>query len=189
MTIIFFVCVLVWAGSELFVLLFKTDFKKNFVRSDPTIPLFLSLLFLSIGVTIAGFIVVDGGKLEKLRLFSALKIVAVFVMAAGIGIRWLAIRKLKTSFSSLITTEADQVLITTGIYAHIRHPSYLGSIISFCGFNLYFENAWSFVVALLLVTFAYVYRIRFEERVLEKRFGTEYEEYRRTSCKLIPRIY
>jgi protein-S-isoprenylcysteine O-methyltransferase Ste14 len=189
MAIAFIFGILLWSASELFVLLFKTDFTKGTPRTDPTTPLFLSLLYLAILSPVSMFIFRTSDPWAELVRFSPPKIVAVVLLFSGIGFRWLAIGTLKTSFSSQLMTKADQTLIVVGIFKYVRHPSYLGSMVTFWGFTLFFENLTAFCISAVLVFTAYDYRIGYEEGMLTRRFGLEYEDYSKRTRKLFPFIY
>jgi len=78
-------------------------------------------------------------------------------------------------------------LIQTGMYRWVRHPLYASLILMFFGACLVFRN----IAALLAVTVIFVpfmyYRALQEEGLLIQRFP-QYEEYRRKTGMLFPRI-
>ncbi|MFQ6036688.1 MAG: phosphatase PAP2 family protein [Sedimentisphaerales bacterium] len=80
-------------------------------------------------------------------------------------------------------------LITTGPYALLRHPLYLGSLLVIAGV-LFQLNDWSFNGAVILPTFALFHgaAIIYEERALSKRFGREWETYRAKVPAVIPSL-
>lgn len=67
-------------------------------------------------------------------------------------------------------------LLTSGPYAHARHPMYLAWIVGYLGIALVVNSVWPLVLlpAGLLATHLVVRR---EERDLEKRFGEEFTAY------------
>jgi len=78
-------------------------------------------------------------------------------------------------------------LVTTGIYAHFRHPQYLGFLLLTLGMNI----LWITISTLLLwpVLAVLYYRLAKEEdEELEEKFGEEYRKYKRKVPMLIPRI-
>ncbi|HUB53453.1 MAG TPA: isoprenylcysteine carboxylmethyltransferase family protein, partial [Terracidiphilus sp.] len=77
----------------------------------------------------------------------------------------------------------------SGLYALVRHPSYLGLEIIFLSFGLHSRTWACFAVVLVPPTLALIYRIHVEEKALRAAFGAEYEEYSRTTKRLIPGIY
>ena len=77
-----------------------------------------------------------------------------------------------------------ETLATTGPFALVRNPLYLGSTIIAIGFCFANRNPifiGTFGVVLVLV---YIRTIRREERLLREAFGEEFEEY----CKRVPRL-
>ena len=111
------------------------------------------------------------------------------IILAGMAVRFLAVWSLGSRFTVNLAISEEHRIKTNGMYRWIRHPSYLGSIISFIGFSLSLNNAISLVVIMLLVVPSFLYRIRIEERLLINEFGTEYQEYMRQTRRLIPWIY
>ena len=111
------------------------------------------------------------------------------LLVLGVVLRLLAIRSLGRFFTVDVTIRAGHQLKTDGFYAHLRHPSYAASLLSFVGFGLSL-NHWP---ALLLVTAAalaaFSYRIRVEEAVLARQFGAAYRAYQKRTKRLIPALY
>ncbi len=81
----------------------------------------------------------------------------------------------------------ENKLVTTGAFAHVRHPMYLGGIIGAFGLALFAGSVlgfiYSFILALVLSHIA-----DSEEEDLIARFGKEYIEYQRKVSKLFPRV-
>ena len=106
----------------------------------------------------------------------------------GICLRVVAIRTLGKYFLTDLKTLQDHRLIKQGIYKHIRHPAYLGTLIFSIGIPLIFSSLYGFLLILALFPI-YLYRIRIEESMLLKEFGDEYLEYMKKTRKIIPFIY
>lgn len=79
---------------------------------------------------------------------------------------------LRRSFS--ITVEA-RALVLTGPYRFIRHPIYLGEILSSCAVAFWRFSSWNLVILVIFVVIQ-VARSRWEERKLENNFP-EYGKY------------
>lgn len=75
-------------------------------------------------------------------------------------------------------------LMTTGIYGHVRHPLYLGTLLLYLPFTL-----WSFsllsLAPWLIAVVAYNKMANYEEQVLTKRFGKEYVDYKKKVRKWV----
>jgi len=78
--------------------------------------------------------------------------------------------------------------VTGGIYRDIRHPSYLGLLISTLGWGLAF-NSWVGVLLAAFLLPPLIARIHAEERLLASQFGDEYAAYRSRTWRLIPGVY
>jgi protein-S-isoprenylcysteine O-methyltransferase Ste14 len=69
-------------------------------------------------------------------------------------------------------------LATTGIYAHLRNPMYVGAILILMGLAAALASDWMAILLLptaLLLHFGVVCR---EERYLEAKFGEDYRRYK-----------
>ena len=110
--------------------------------------------------------------------------VGVFLFAIGGTLRLWPVFVLGNRFSGL----PEHKLVTTGIYSAIRHPSYLGLIMSSLGWGLAFRSGVGVLLTLLLIV-PIVGRIRAEENLLRTQFGTEYDAYRTRTSRLIPGLY
>ena len=108
--------------------------------------------------------------------------------AAGITIRLSAVLTLKKAFTLHVQTAAGQHLVRTGLYHAVRHPAYSGSILSLLGVALTFRNIVAVCIVLFCCLICYSARIRVEEKLLAQ-FGAEYEGYKRSTHRLLPRIY
>ncbi len=78
-------------------------------------------------------------------------------------------------------------LATTGIYARLRHPQYVGFILVLTGFLLQWPTLITLAMYPVLVTM-YVRLARREEREALVRFGEAYAEYMRRVPGWLPRL-
>jgi protein-S-isoprenylcysteine O-methyltransferase Ste14 len=107
----------------------------------------------------------------------------------GMIFRFISILSLGKLFTVDVTIRNNHKLKKTGIYHIIRHPSYLGSILSFIGFGISLNNWISLLIISIMVTIAMLNRIKVEERMLTEQFGKEYLEYMKKTYCLFPWIY
>jgi len=104
-------------------------------------------------------------------------------------IRWWGFRGIGKYFNPRVAIYENHRLITTGAYKNIRHPLYLGSLLSFIAIPLVF-NSWGALLIMLLTTVpALIYRINVEEDLLTRHFGDAYRKYMNRTKKLIPGIW
>ncbi len=82
--------------------------------------------------------------------------------------------------------DKNEELATTGPYAYVRNPLYLGSIVVAVGFAVAARDVVIAVLIVVLFAFVYVPTIRSEEEYLRNRFS-EYAAYARAVPRLFPR--
>ena len=82
--------------------------------------------------------------------------------------------------------QKNRVLATTGPYAYVRNPLYLGSIILATGFTVAARDTWIAAAMVALFVLVYVPVIRSEEHFLRTQFP-EYDHYSRRVPALLPR--
>jgi protein-S-isoprenylcysteine O-methyltransferase Ste14 len=80
----------------------------------------------------------------------------------------------------------EHQLVTTGPYAHIRHPIYAALDLFLTSIAL--VTAHAFLFAFLAVSVLdHALRIPREEQLMIERFGEEYREYTERAGRLFPR--
>jgi protein-S-isoprenylcysteine O-methyltransferase Ste14 len=118
----------------------------------------------------------------------SLRWLGVLLFAAGGALRIWPVFVLGRRFSGLVAIQPGHALVTTGVYAVIRHPSYLGLLVTLLGWGLVFRAGIGVLLTVLTIP-PILARIRAEERLLSAHFGAEYEAYRARTSRLIPGIY
>ena len=98
------------------------------------------------------------------------------LVLAIVGFTGITIARFTLGDSFSIAPEARK-LVTSGIYARIRHPIYVFGSIAIAGVFLYVRVPWACLV-LIPLTLVQVYRARAEERVLTAKFGEAYTNYK-----------
>jgi len=111
------------------------------------------------------------------------------LIVCGIIIRFTAVRTLGRFFTVNLAVHDHHHLVKNGPYKYIRHPSYTGSLLSFLGLGISFNNWVSLLVIFLPVSASFIYRIHVEEKLMLQQFGSEYNEYQKDTKRLIPLIY
>jgi len=128
-------------------------------------------------------------KVESLSAMNlALLAIGLVMFMVGAIIRFVAIATLKRNFSGALRIRADHTLVKSGIYKRVRHPAYLGAILLFTGIPVMLSSLFGFLVMLVLVPYL-LHRIKLEESMMIERFGKEYEDYMRSSKRLLPFLY
>jgi protein-S-isoprenylcysteine O-methyltransferase Ste14 len=113
--------------------------------------------------------------------------IAIAVVAAGLGFRVAAMLRLRHRFSPVMAVQHEHELETEGPYAWVRHPGYLGALLSCLGGALAFGSVAALpLVALML--WAQLTRLRREERLLASHFGERWHAYAARTGALVPML-
>lgn len=159
--------------------------------------------FVEAGVTLGvpAVLVVDGlfvriGLLyhPRLSLFfpfdTHVQVAGAVLAAAGVAVIFAAIRVLDEQVFAKAEHERD--LVTTGPYAHVRHPFYLGLFLFAVGFLWLTLNA---LVVLLVVLSLFeldgrsiTQVVADEEQELLERFGEDYQAYMERTGRFLPKF-
>ncbi|MBI5828129.1 MAG: isoprenylcysteine carboxylmethyltransferase family protein [Chloroflexi bacterium] len=118
-------------------------------------------------LTIGGPLFFGGLALYLWGLFSLGRM---FAPSSGFGVR----------------VQAAHRLITTGPYAHVRHPMYLAVIAAALG-GLLLYRTWA-ALCFAVIMFGLAVRARREERVLSQEFGPEWQAYASRVPAWLPRF-
>jgi protein-S-isoprenylcysteine O-methyltransferase Ste14 len=94
----------------------------------------------------------------------------------------------KQGIGTLVVRE-DHELITTGLYKYLRNPMYSGTLLGVIGFALVSQSIIISLITFILYFWIFNKRIDYEEQLLEKEFGEEFQRYKASSYRLIPFLY
>ena len=117
------------------------------------------------------------------------KIIGIVVFLIGLSYAIIAVTTLKSNYSSTLVIREDHKLIKHGVYRFSRHPVYIGVLVAcIIGIPVFSWSLPGFIVLSVLLPIV-LFRIKIEENLLLKEFGKEYEDYKKSTKKLIPFIF
>jgi protein-S-isoprenylcysteine O-methyltransferase Ste14 len=94
---------------------------------------------------------------------------------------------LDTQWSAQLQLTKDHHLITTGPYAYIRHPLYMG-IFGWCISLTLLTANWIFFAMCALSFAGLSWRVPKEEQMMIEAFGEEYKKYMQRTGRFFPRL-
>ena len=157
----------------------KFVFRQRIVRVVLVLSLYIALFFIPFFDRHAMGVFNDGSVARCLGVvLSALGFALVFWSGVALG----------RQYSADVTIQKEHHLISSGVYRVIRHPRYLGIIALSIGISCVFRS-WIGLIASLFFLAILSFRIRDEESMMLKEFGTQWEAYCKHSWRLIPYIY
>ena len=180
------VWIVVWTGAAFFV--------KRTKRKEP--------LFTKLGERVpivAGFVLLVTAYRAPRRVPAALTqrffgegpALAVFALALvvlGLLVAYWARVHLGRNWSGEVIVKENHTLITSGPYRWIRHPIYSGMTVALIGTALATGAPYGFI-AVGLIVFGFLVRVRLEEALMRETFPGEYDNYSRHTARLIPGVY
>lgn len=110
------------------------------------------------------------------------------LMLAGIYLRVISIKTLNKYFLSHIGLASNHRLITTGIYARMRHPSEAGLLLICIAVPILLGSLNGLLLAMLLIVPLSLYRINREDKLMRGRFTHSFDDYRQTTPALLPKL-
>jgi len=113
----------------------------------------------------------------------------VLFIAGGLGLMITTIGLFVTvGMGTLAPWNPTQKLVVRGIYRHVRNPMISGVFLILLGEAILAASVPLLAWCLLFIVANAIYIPLVEESGLVKRFGVEYEEYRRNVPRWIPRL-
>src|SRR5258706_15338716 len=113
----------------------------------------------------------------------------VVIAWTGLALRVWAKRTLGRFFVGAVVIQHDHRVVTSGPYVHIRHPGYLGAIITMFGLGLATGNIISILLFTIGPIVVFTRTIGVEEAVLATRLGEAYMAYQRHTARLVPGMW
>jgi protein-S-isoprenylcysteine O-methyltransferase Ste14 len=116
-----------------------------------------------------------------------LRVICIALVWIGIALALWARWHLGQYWSGRITIKEDHKLIRTGPYARLRHPIYSGLDLAVIGTALAMDQ-WRCIMGAVVVMLGFVIKAKREEAMLRGQFGDAFEEHRRYTGFLLPRL-
>ncbi len=118
---------------------------------------------------------------------AAVSVAGDVLVAIGLGMSMLVV--IQNSYAAAnITVEAEQQLVTSGLYGFVRHPMYFGNVIMMIGIPLALGSYWGLVLVFpgLIVLGL---RIADEEDMLKQQLDGYREYMQQVHFRLVPYVW
>lgn len=185
MNAVFIVISLLWLGWIAYWIVAARDVKAVAETASRE-----SRVLYSIPLLVAAVLLLDThlGHFFNIRLAPHTPLVAwlgALLTAAGVAFACRARVALGGNWSGQVTVKEGHELIRTGPYALSRHPIYTGLVLALFGTALAVGEMRG-LIALVLATGSFIYKMGIEEGVMRRTFGGAYDDYARQVKALIP---
>jgi protein-S-isoprenylcysteine O-methyltransferase Ste14 len=154
-------------------------------ETRPLQKVIISVAFLSMGATMV--VSALDFRFGWSGVPAAISLAGDVLVAVGLGIAMLT--TIQNGYASAnITVESGQELVSTGLYAVVRHPMYFGNVVLMLGIPLALGSYWAlmFVIPGLAVL---AVRIRDEEKVLTQQLAGYRDYAQRVHYRLVPYVW
>jgi protein-S-isoprenylcysteine O-methyltransferase Ste14 len=157
------------------------------IKSWDKLLLGLSALMYVITIVLAGL---DSGRFQWTPNFNWGSCLSGVLFTLIGQILFLTARSQNNFFSSVVRIQKDRghVVCDWGLYKIVRHPGYLGMIISLMGIPLITTSVWSGIPTLIAIVLLLI-RTSLEDKTLINELDGYIEYTRKTRKKLIPFVW
>jgi protein-S-isoprenylcysteine O-methyltransferase Ste14 len=157
------------------------------IKSWDKLLLGLSALIYVIIIVLAGL---DSGRFLWTMNFNWYISISGVILTLTGQILFLTARSQNTFFSSVVRIQKERghVVCDTLLYRFVRHPGYLGMIISLMGLPLITTSIWSIIPTLIAIIILFV-RTSLEDKTLINELDGYAGYTKKTRNKLIPLIW
>jgi protein-S-isoprenylcysteine O-methyltransferase Ste14 len=146
---------------------------------------------IGIGLQMAGFALTGFGPVRgSLPAASPEAIAAAaavaLLMGGALTLFVSATRAMGANWSIAARMRTDHQLVTSGIFARLRHPIYTGMALFLAALAVALGHYANLIVAVPLFAAGSFLRIREEERMLREKFGAAYDSYAASVRRFLP---
>ncbi|HET7667185.1 MAG TPA: isoprenylcysteine carboxylmethyltransferase family protein, partial [Mycobacterium sp.] len=114
-------------------------------------------------------------------------IIGNLLVAVGLSIAQMVVFE-NSYAAATITVEAEQKVVSTGLYGLVRHPMYVGTLIMMIGTPIALGSYWALLATLFALP-VLAARIEDEEKMLRQELDG-YDEYmRKVHYRLVPGVW
>jgi protein-S-isoprenylcysteine O-methyltransferase Ste14 len=100
------------------------------------------------------------------------------LMAAGLALVVAANRSFRAAGTHPEPWKPSTMIVTTGIFAWLRNPMYVGGTVALIGLAILIASDWMVVTTIIMAVVIHFGVVRREERYLAAKFGDAYRDYR-----------
>lgn len=182
------ICEYLWIGFFVIWVAWALKTKRTASRESASSRLSYTIL------TVAAYYLMFGGDIPREFLRATLftptrwtEALGIAITVAGVAFAIWARIYLGGNWSGAVTVKVDHQLIRTGPYRWVRHPIYTGLISAMLGTAVVRDEVRG-LIAVALAYAGFKLKSKIEERTMTQTFGSEYEQYSRTTGAILPRL-
>lgn len=105
-------------------------------------------------------------------------VLGIVIAAAGAALAFVGVRTFRAAGTNVEPWKPSLRLVTTGIYARLRNPMYMGLLLVVLGIAVALASDWTLLMFVLMALILHYGVVLREERYLEAKFGDDYRRYK-----------
>jgi protein-S-isoprenylcysteine O-methyltransferase Ste14 len=149
----------------------------------------LAVSLTGLGIVPCVYLAAHVPRFADYPVIPALTYLGTAVDAACLWLFYRTHQELGHNWSVSLDLRERHTLVTTGIYALVRHPMYTGFWLMALGQALLLPNWIAGPAGLVGFGILFFGRVRREEQMMITAFGDEYRDYMRRTARIIPWFY
>jgi protein-S-isoprenylcysteine O-methyltransferase Ste14 len=114
----------------------------------------------------------------KEYIFFPYNLPGIIPLLTGMAFSFWGSIKFKQAGTNIKTFNEPDKLVTEGLFRYSRNPMYLGFALALLGVSIITGTVSSIIILVIFVIITDRWYITFEEKMMGKKFGSIYEEYR-----------
>ena len=124
--------------------------------------------------------VLAGTGIHRPVSFGAAQMAGAVVCAVGAALAlWCVAAFVRIGKGTPAPFDAPRRLVIRGPYQFVRNPMYLGAGLALAGAALFYRSGWLLGYAMAFLLAFHLFVVFYEEPALGRKFGADYEEYKR----------
>lgn len=105
-------------------------------------------------------------------------VIGLVLLAAGLALVVAANRAFMAARTPAAPWKPTAVVVTSGIFAWMRNPMYVGGLVALVGLAILLASDWLVVTTVVMAVVLHFGVVKREERYLDAKFGDAYRDYR-----------
>lgn len=114
-----------------------------------------------------------------------LNLIGILPLVTGLAFSISGSRKFLKVGTNIKTFNEPGKLVKDGLFKYSRNPMYLGFVLALSGISLILETVSSFIILAAFILITDKWYIAYEEKMMTKKFGFDYEEYKSVTRRWI----
>jgi protein-S-isoprenylcysteine O-methyltransferase Ste14 len=149
----------------------------------------LAISLTGLGIVPCIYVAAHVPRFADYPLIPALAYLGIAAELASLWLFYRSHRDLGHNWSVSLDLRERHTLVTTGVYALVRHPMYAGFWLMALGQALLLPNWVAGPAGLVGFGVLFFGRVAREEAMMMKAFGDEYQAYMRRTARVVPWLY